>query len=147
MKSIGGEICSVVTVLAIPLALAAVFPLEAIGFRAGDKARREAKMPVSIIALDAQQEGAALRAAKTAWHNDGETRRAHADLLIGEIPEGPKPPVLGIGDRSRLPPLPIVKCAASPFLPSRRADAPVRIPVEEAEDALAFPKKDLLKID
>ncbi|MBO7683977.1 MAG: hypothetical protein J6T51_04550, partial [Kiritimatiellae bacterium] len=85
MKGLGRELASLCTVLAVSAATVSVFPYGAIGFRATAPSAPAAA--AAIIALDADQEAAAVRAAKATWKGDADSSlRVRADLSFGELP-------------------------------------------------------------
>lgn len=147
MRRTGDEIVTVLMVLAVPLAIFAVFPYDAVRFRAEMPAKERERPVVAFVTLDQKTETAAERAAKATWRRDGVSRGLHPDLLSSDLPEEPLTPVLSIGARSRPSELPVAVCEPSPFLPSQRAPAPVRIEPEAADEPLTFPREELLKID
>lgn len=147
MRRLRSEIATVMTVLSIPFGIAAVFPYRALTFRGSAAARLGTEPVASFVTLDEKSEGAAIRAAKTAWRDEGAEPMRNSTLILNELPEEPKRPVLTIESRSRLPALPLVERDVSPFLPSRRAVAPVRIAPDESADLQTFSRKELLKID
>ena len=147
MRHAGDEIVTVLMVLAVPFAVAAVFPYEAVGFRAEAPEKGRERPVVAFVTLDRMTETAAERAAKATWRRDGVLRGLRPDLLASDLPEEPRTPVLSIGARSRPPEPPLAVCEPSPFLPSRRAPAPARIEPEAADEPLTFSREELLKID
>ena len=146
MRSLGSEFLSVVTVLAIPLGLAAVFPYGAFEFSPSRESTRPPRPTAAIVFLDEAAVARTLRTAKTMSRNtDG--GRMYADLLSADLPETEIAPVMSIGSRSRTDALPVVGDGIPPFLPSRRAAAPVRISVETGRDDAPFPRTELLKLN
>ena len=98
----------------------------------------------AYVFMDGQAEAMFLRKAKGTWKKGG---REYVDMFVAELPEEQKQPVLTSASRTPPPPLPIVRGGRSPFLPSCRAAAPVRIPAEPAKDEPAFSRDELLKLN
>ena len=146
MRSLGSEILSVATVLAVPLGLAAVFPYGALGFAPARASAPALRPSAAIVFLDETTAARALRAARTMSRNAEDGRRS-VDLLSADLPEAEAAPVMPAGSRPRTGALPVVGDGLPPFLPSRRAAAPVRIPVETGRDDAPFPRSELLKIN
>ena len=69
------------------------------------------------------------------------------DLLSADLPGTETAPMMSAGSRPRTDALPIVGDGMPPFLPSRRAAAPVRISVETRRDDAPFPRTELLKLN
>lgn len=146
MRSVRSELLSVVEVLAFPLMIAAAFPFGAIGFSASRTAQSADGPTASIVFLDEASVARVLRAARTVSRNEGDGR-VYVDLLPTELPSAGNGPIAEIGSRRSPSALPVVESGLPPFLPSRRADAPARIPVEATEDAPAFSRDELLKLN
>ena len=146
MRSVRSELLSVVEVLAFPLMIAAAFPLGAIGFSASRKAQSAGGPTASIVFLDEVSVARVMRAARTMSRSEDDSR-AYVDLLPAELPPAGNGPVMATGSRRSPSALPVVGSGIPPFLPSRRAAAPARIPVEATEDAPAFSREELLKLN
>ena len=69
------------------------------------------------------------------------------DLLSADLPGTETAPMMSTGSRPRTDALPVVGDGMPPFLPSRRAAAPVRISVETRRDDAPFPRTELLKLN
>lgn len=146
MRSLGSELLSVATVLAVPLGLAAVFPYGALGFSPVRTADRPPRPSAAIVFLDEAAVARTLRAAKTMSRNT-EGGRLSVDLLSADLPGTEAAPMMSAGLRPRTDALPVVENGIPPFLPSRRAAAPVRISVETGRDDAPFPRTELLKLN
>lgn len=148
MKSLGSEMASVLTVLAVPVGIASVFPYGVFAFRA-TACPRVVKPAAAFVRLTPDEESRAMRAAKTSWQGDGSSaRNARADIFFSELPAETLPMVLPEKERRRTFEMPVVGCGQSPFLPSLRAAPPARVlPAERQEEPLPFPRDELLKID
>ena len=146
MRSLGSEILSVATVLAVPLGLAAVFPYGALGFSPVRTADRPPRPSAAIVFLDEAAVARTLRAAKTMSRNT-EGGRLSVDLLSADLPGTEAAPMMSAGSRPHTDALPVVGDGIPPFLPSRRAAAPVRISVETGRDDAPFPRTELLKLN
>ena len=146
MRSLGSELLSVATVLAVPLGLAAVFPYGVLGFSPVRAADRPPRPSAAIVFLDEAAVARTLRAAKTMSRNT-EGGRLSVDLLSADLPGTKAEPMMSAGSRPRTDALPVVGDGIPPFLPSRRAAAPVRISVETGRDDAPFPRTELLKLN
>ena len=146
MRSVRSELFSVAEVFAIPLMVAAAFPYGAIGFSASRNARASDVSAASIIFLDEASAARAVRAARTVSRR-GDGDHAYVDLLAPELPPAGNEPMPVVELRRSPLELPIVESGLPPFLPSRRASAPVRIPVEAMKDEPAFSRDELLKLN
>ena len=145
MRTWRGDLLSVAAVLAVPLGLATAFPRAAIGFSAADVARTPAP-GVSIVFLDAGAVARAMRTTRILSRNEG-GGSAGADLFVVDLPRQDAIPTMPIESRSRAKAPSVVEGGIPPFLPSRRAAAPVRISGGEDADPLPFPRKELLKLN
>ena len=146
MRSVKGELLSVAEVLALPLMIAAAFPYDAIRFPVSRSARSAEDPTASIVFLDEASVARAERAARTvSRHGDGD--RVHVDLLFLELPPAGNEPMAAVVPRRVSSPLPVVETGIPPFLPSRRAAAPVRISAETVKDEPAFSRDELLKLN
>lgn len=142
-----GDLVSVLAVLAVPLGLAAVFPREAIGFSAADERPRGRESSVSIVFLDSSSFARAMRSTRILAKHEGGGGVADANLLPSELPGANMAPMIPMDVHGRPKEPAVVECGVPPFLPSRRAPAPVRIAGGGDEDALPFPRSELLKLN
>lgn len=142
-----GEVLSVATVLSIPLGVAVIFPFRAVGFKAQDVALSPSAT-VSFVHLSEEEEAQAVRATRSALRGDGEdVRQLHADLSFSDLPDEVQGEILPVSARPLGTDVPLVECAVGPFLPSRQAPPPQRIPIVREEERPTFAKDVLLKID
>ena len=146
MRRLRSEILSVATVLAVPLGLVAIFPYGALGFSPVRTTDRPPRPSAAIVFLDDATVARTLRAARTMSRN-AEGGRTSVDLLSADLPGAETAPMMSAGSRPRTDALPVVGDGMPPFLPSRRAAAPVRISVETGRDDAPFPRVELLKIN
>lgn len=148
MRSARAEIVSVLGVAAIVSAVALSYPYGAMDFRA--TVRTPAKRFVAaLVRLTPNEEREALKVVRTSWRGDGGVRHMRADLFLSELPDDVSGrPVMPDLVRANSSPLPAAEVDWMPFLPSQRAAPPVRIaPADTADDLLAFPRNELLKIN
>ena len=144
MKGLREDLLSVAAVLSVLLVLVLTFPREAICFVAS-RADAQDKSSSSIVFLDVSAVAKAMRATKILPRS--ERAGMSADLLPAELPRPDAASMMSV-DMQRRPSSPsVVENGLSPFLPSRRAAAPARIPVGEAVDELPFPRSELLKLN
>ena len=146
MKSVRSELLSVMEVFAFPLMIAAAFPRDAIRFSASRDARPPTGPTASIVFLDGESVARAVRAARTVSRRENGDR-AYVDLLAAELPSFGSEPMAAIAPRRTPAALPVMESGVPPFLPSRRAAAPVRISAEPAKDEPTFSRDELLKLN
>ena len=149
MKNMRQEISTLATVLAVPAALALVFPYGAIGFRPAS--RTEAfRSSAAFVEMTMEEQKEAMRAAKTSWQVDsGNARRLRADLSVGVLPEDVSPISLDavIGpSRSAVSVVPYGP-EAHPLSLAAPAARRIANDAKPKAAAPAFPKEDLLKLD
>lgn len=143
-----GDFFSLLMVWTLPFCIAAVFPYEAIGFRASEvRNRRLQDGGSAIVSLSPAQVTASERAAKATWRKGAETGVWRPNLLVDTLPDAPHLPVMPIAVRSRMSLPPLVEVDVSPFLPSRRAGPPTRIVQDKEEEPPTFSRDELLKIN
>lgn len=145
MRLWGGDLLSLVSVVAVTAATVSVFPLDVLRFDASRVPCRPVDATAAFVFLDETTEGAVLRAAKDVRRNVG-GEHLLADLAYVELPESPRRPLLSADVLARPAVLPVVGQGVVPFLPSRQAPPPRRIAPEPAEETLAFPRSELLKL-
>ena len=147
MNGFRENILSLIAVLAVPLAFVAVFPLEAVSFAPSDGARASQAPSAAIVILDSDAVARAMRTTRILSRHERGGDAAVVDLLTVDLPGAEAAPVMPIEARGRAATPTVVGGGIPPFLPSRRAAAPVRISVEAAADALPFPRKELLMLN
>lgn len=146
MRDVRGDFVSLVAVLVVPLAFALAFPREAVVFVGSDRGARATDPSASIVFLGPSAVAKAMRATKILQRSEG-NGRFFADLLFVDLPDADLSPVLAIEARHRPSAPAVVERGVPPFLPSRRAAAPVRIPAEKDRDDLPFSRNELLKLN
>ena len=93
MRSIRHEIANLVELAIVPVALLFVFPYEAMSFRA-EKDVRHVRPVCAFVALNENDEHAALTAARASWQVDSKNvKRLRLDLSAGDLPPEPLIPV------------------------------------------------------
>lgn len=147
MRSLRSELCSLLTVLTVPVLVVVVFPYAGLGFKA--TATGSVRRPfAAFVSLSPEEEEAAVRSAKTSWR--GEVRAAddsRGELVLGELPSPDASPVLGVESRSRRPADSRPQLRLPAFLPSQAAPAPQPLPAdEEVPPPAAFSRQELLEI-
>lgn len=150
MSLFGSEITSLVPVTLVTAAVVLSFPREALTFRPpADEANvRTGSAGASFVTLDERTEAESLLKVRDTWRKGGGERgRVYADLLFADLPEAPNRPMLSVDSRPASAAFPLVEAGRSPYLPSRRAADPVRLPDVKREEVLPFPREELLKID
>ena len=146
MRSVRSELLSVAAVLALPIGIASFFPYGAIRFSASHPAVSPNARTASIVFLDEAAVARVIRAARTVSRGE-EAGRSYVNLLPAELPGADKSPMAAIGLRRKPDDPPVVENGIPPFLPSRRASAPVRIPAETAKEKPVFARDELLKLN
>ena len=149
MRSMRSELVSVLTVLTVPVSVALIFPRDALVFRATPSAPRR-PASAAFVHLTAAEESLAIRKAKTSWQEgaDDAARNLRANVFFPELPKEKFESVMSVEDRRLTYEPKLVGCPLPPFLPSLRAEAPLRIAADgKNEEPLPFPREELLKID
>ena len=146
MRGGHGDFLSVLAVLTVPLGFALSFPREAIGFSVSCGEASRSAPSASIVFLDEADVADAMRATRILPRNEGGGKFC-TDLLAVELPDADMLPILPIESRRRSAAPAVVEGGIPPFLPSRRAASPVRIPAEKGRDDLPFPRAELLKLN
>ena len=145
MRAFAGELASAAVVCGIAAAIVLELPSAAFSFQARQDVNARADGAfAAYVFMDGQAEAMFLRKAKGTWKKGG---REYVDMFVAELPEEQKQPVLTSASRTPPPPLPIVRGGRSPFLPSCRAPAPVRITASADKEELPFSREELLKIE
>ena len=149
MRDFRHEFLSLLTVLAVPAAIALVFPYSAIGFKPRTSAVRGSPSAAFVVITPAEQEQA-MRSAKSSWQGDaGGVRRLRVDLSVGVLPENETSISADVGAEPSRSAATRVDYVPAAYPPSRAALPAGRLPKAETETARepAFPKSELLKID
>ena len=147
MRSVSSEILSVAAVLALPIGIASVFPYGAIGFSVSRPAAVSSDAKTASIVFPSEEDVARMiRAARTVSRGE-DAGRFYVNLLSAELPGANESPMTVIGLRRQPDNPPVVENGTPPFLPSRRAPAPVRIPAEKVKDEPVFARDELLKLN
>ena len=146
MKGFREDLLSVAAVLAVALGFASAIPRELIGFSAGKDVGRPSSTAASIVFLDSAVVARAMRATRILSRHEGDGTVA-TDLLSAELPELAAEPMMSRSPRFHLEQPTVIESGMPPFLPSRRAAAPVRIPVGKDDGSLPFSRDELLKLN
>ena len=146
MKGFREDLLSVATVLAVALGFVSAIPRELIGFSAGKDSGRPSSTTASIVFLDSAAVARAMRATRILSRHEGEGAVA-TDLLAAELPVLAAEPVMSRSPRFHLEQPTVIEGGMPPFLPSCRAAAPVRIPVDKDVRSLPFSRDELLKLN
>ena len=146
MKGIREDFVSVAVVLAVVLGLTSAISRELIGFSANKDFVRPSSTTASIVFLDSAAATRAMRATRILSRHE-EDGTVATDLLAAELPEQLAEPVMPRPPRFHLERPTVIGGGIPPFLPSRRASAPVRIPAAKRGDSLPFPRQELLKLN
>ena len=146
MKGVREDLLSLTAVLAVALGFASAIPRELIGFSASKETGRPSPTAASIVFLDSAAVTRAMRATRILSRHEGDGTVA-ADLLSAELPELAAEPMMSRSPRSHLEQPTVIEGGMPPFLPSRRAAAPVRIPAGKDLGSLPFSRDELLKLN
>jgi len=133
----------------VPVALALVFPYEAVVFRPSEAAVAP-RAACAFVTLEESEEHAALAAARTAWQIDSKSvTRLRLDLSAGDLPPSPTGRVVVRRRERGTSAAAVAEYVPNALPPSVAAPAPVVIaPDSAAPDAKpAFSRAELLKID
>lgn len=149
MKWFTQELMSMLTVVAISVAVVLAFPFDAVGFRPR-AVRAVQSASAAFVSMTAEEQAAAMQSARTAWQVDSVgVRRLRVDLSVGELPEDPSTTALKVGlkpVRSGLKPVGYEPCAY-PRTQAAATAVPIAKPKDEPETRPPFPREDLLKLD
>ena len=146
MKDLREDILSMTAVLAVVLGVASAIPRELIGFSASKDIGRPSSAAASIVFLDSAAATRAMRATRILSRHEGDGTVV-ADLLSADLPELAAEPMMSRPPRSHLERPTVIEGGMPPFLPSRRAAAPIRIPVGKDVGGLPFSRNELLKLN
>ena len=146
MKGFREDLFSVAAVLAVALGFALAIPRELIGFSASKDMGRPPSTAASIVFLDSAAVTRAMRATRILSRHEGDGAVA-ADLLATELPGPAAEPMMSRTSRFHFEQPTIIEGGLPPFLPSRRAAAPVRIPAGKDVGSLPFSRNELLKLN
>ena len=146
MRNVRSELLSVTAVLALPIGIALVFPYGAIGFSPSCPAASPDVRMASIVFPDEGDVARMIRAARTVSRGAG-AGSSYVNLLPLELPGAAESPTAVIGLRRNPDAPPVIENGIPPFLPSRRASAPVRISAEAAKEKPVFARDELLKLN
>ena len=146
MKGFREDLLSVAAVLAVALCFASAIPRELIGFSASKDVSRPSSTSASIVFLDSAAVTRAMRATRILSRHEGDGTVV-ADLLAAELPELVAEPMMSRSPRFHLEQPTVIEGGMPPFLPSRRAAAPVRIPPGKDVGSLPFSRDELLRLN
>ena len=146
MKGLHGDFLSVAAVLAVVLGFALAIPRELVCFSASRDIGRPSSTAASIVFLDSAAATRAMRATRILSRHEGD-RTVAADLLATELPGRAAEPMMSRSPRFHLERPTVVEGGMPPFLPSRRAAAPIRIPAGKDVGSLPFSRGELLKLN
>ena len=146
MKGLREDILSVAAVLAVALGFASAIPRELIGFSANKDIGRPSSSAASIVFLDSAAVTRAMQTTRILSRHEGGGTIA-ADLLATELPGLAAEPMMSRSPRFHLERPTVIEGGMPPYLPSRRAAAPVRIPVCKDVGSLPFSRNELLKLN
>ena len=146
MKDVREELLSMTAVLAVVLGFASAIPQELIGFSGNKDIGRPSSTAASIVFLDSAAVTRAMRATRILSRHEGDGAVV-ADLLSVELPELAAEPMMSREPRSHLEQPTVIGGGLPPFLPSRRAAAPIRISAGKDAEVLPFSRGELLKLN
>lgn len=139
------EILSFSVVIALPLAVAAVFPYEAVSFKAR-KTPGAAEARAAFVTLTEEGEAAALKASRASWSVSAGDSRV-TELQIEDLPERPISAVLDFDDRSPPERLKSVLFELPAYEPSVAAPRPAKMePSDAPAGKPAFSRDELLRL-
>ena len=149
LRSLRHEAISLLEVAVIPVAIAFVFPYEAVGFHA-DKRNQESGPSCAFVVLSEAEERVALAAARTSWQVGAKgVQRLRTDISSGELPPAPIRLVMPTRPK-RVEVFAPVEYTPNALPPTVAAPAPAAIAPEVEQDPdvkRVFSKEELLKID
>ena len=149
LRSLRHEAILLFEIAVIPIAIAFVFPYEAVGFRA-EKRVQENRSSFAFVVLSEEEERVALAAARTSWQVGAKgVKGLRTDISSGELPPAPIRLVMPTRPKRDevFAPMEYMPNALPPTV---AAPAPAAIAPEVEPDPDAkrvFSKEELLKID
>jgi len=144
-RSLRSEMLSMSMVLAMPVAIALVFPYASLRFSPSD-AKSHQGTTFEFVTLEPAEELEAIRSAKTNWRPMGNDS-LRIDMAFGELPIDKPSPVIASSITSRLEPAKDIAFEPSSYLPSQAAPRPTKIsPDPNTGKDMAFPRDELLTI-
>lgn len=146
MKGIREDLLSVAAVLAVALVFTLAIPREVIGFFVRRDVGSPSSSVASIVFLDSAAVTRAMRATRILSRHEGDGTVV-ADLLAADLPGQDAEPMMPRASRFSPEQPTVIEGGIPPFLPSRRAAAPVRIPVGKDVGSLPFSRDELLKLN
>ena len=149
LRSLRHEAILLLEIAVIPVAVAFVFPYEAVGFRA-EKRERGSRPSFAFVVLSEEEERVALAAARTSWQVGAKgVRGLRTDISSGELPPAPIRLVMPTRPKRDEVFAP-VEYTPNALPPTVAAPAPAAIAPEVEQDPdvkRVFSKEELLKID
>ena len=147
LRSLRHEAILLFEIAVIPIAIAFVFPYEAVGFRA-EKRVRENRSSFAFVVLSEEEERVALAAARTSWQVGAKgVKGLRTDISSGELPPAPIRLVMPTRPK-RVEVFAPVEYTPNALPPTVAAPAPAAIaPEAAAAQKQAFSREELLKID
>ena len=149
LRSLRHEAISLLEVAVIPVAIAFVFPYEAVGFRA-EKRLQESGPSCAFVVLSEAEERVALAAARTSWQVGAKgVQRLRTDISSGELPPAPIRLVMPTRPKRGTSAAP-AEYAPNMLPPTVAAPPPAAIAPDAVPDHAAkqaFSREELLKID
>ena len=149
LRSLRHEAISLLEVAVIPVAIAFVFPYEAVGFHA-DKRNQESGPSCAFVVLSEEEERVALAAARTSWQVGAKgVQRLRTDISSGELPPAPIRLVMPTRPKRGTSAAP-AEYAPNMLPPTVAAPPPAAIAPDTVPDHAskqAFSREELLKID
>jgi len=151
MSGFRRDALSACIVLVSVCAVVASFPFDAVSFRPPAAGAPRSAF-AAFVSLSAEEEAAAMKAAKSSWNAEaGGVRRLRAELFSSELPDADSEHALDISDRIVLSAPKPVAPGLSPYLPSLAAPSARAIPPEGPGEVggptPSFSREELLKID
>ena len=149
LRSLRHEAILLFEIAVIPIAIAFVFPYEAVGFRA-EKREQQKRPSFAFVVLSEEEERVVLAAARTSWQVGAKgVKGLRTDISSGELPPAPIRLVMPTRPKRDEVFAP-VEYTPNALPPTVAAPAPAVIAPEVEPDPDAkrvFSKEELLKID
>jgi hypothetical protein len=147
LRSLRHEAILLFEIAVIPVAIAFVFPYEAVGFRA-EKREQQKRPSFAFVVLSEEEERVALAAARTSWQVGAKgVKGLRTDISSGELPPAPIRLVMPTRPKRDEVFAP-VEYTPNALPPTVAAPAPAAIsPEAAAAQKQAFSREELLKID
>ena len=138
---------TMLTTLALPVAVVMSFPYSAVSFRAAEE-RTSPAPSVALISLSPEEEDLAIRATKGIWRGEvSAAERVRTWLPLVELPEDEEGPIMDMNFTLPAGRRKLIAYRPPPLMPSMAAPAVAPLGVEpQTSSQTTFSRKELLEL-